>query len=867
MKLPRERSCLSKQSPRTLAKEILRTINKKTAIQHTLSPVQSVYLPTAETLSAHNKAQRQLGESPKKNQTSVVQGSTSSSGVPTMSSSLTEPLLRQPSKSSQDDPNPANTFAAAKKIDSNNLDLHFSGGLLGGAGSNELDEIVGSFLRQGSMVAFVVWVLLLWTAFRYAPKESFERLEGAEKHANVTVFCLLVYTNLSRLLRMVIRDRSFVFVHSGVMVGCITVQTIAMASLSLMIFFPTPVVVDPVTGIRSHLVRWCEWTAAAFLMTFLTESVDMPISTKKLPHGEKKLPEQRYFSVVAWLHGLAIGLSTAGGAISAFCQTLTQWWLVIGISWILFCSLFVRLYQRHQRLKNMSPGSSIEEKEDYERARYSFKTIAICTAAWTGLAASWSLVAILAPNAEPGTFFANPALVLITESFFEAISKVWYADLLFEVHNIVFDDATRTMRRLEELRSLMSAVWDHSSDILIWGSRAGIDGALINGIVSPRGVEFLSTSKASGLSTMLLEIDPKTHTYHSFIVDLSSPITRNSAISLRKSTLQSQDKGIDFLVADREQNISVVAKLLCEAHGSTEQFEKTVMRELVGRDDSHSIHQCETKIRKLATDSSLIVMRDITERCHRFETEKKLIAEQTARRKDFEANRFTRHEVKNGLLAAIGLMDSIREQNENGTSTATTTALYTLQPTPKVVATGGLDIVEDNAIDSPSRIEADVATETVAFSSEDSFSDLGDSYGELDNTLRDILDTVTDHAMSLDVINEEYELRLERVIVPDLFASIRRQVKRDPKRERFPIVCSPLAFPVLGLDPRLLRYIYQNALSNACRYGKPDGTIDTKLTYDENAQEFRMVSHASLGYALISTSNYLIACSLAGGGQ
>lgn len=93
--------------------------------------------------------------------------------------------------------------------------------------------------------------------------------------------------------------------------------------------------------------------------------------------------------------------------------------------------------------------------------------------------------------------------------------------------------------------------------------------------------------------------------------------------------------------------------------------------------------------------------------------------------------------------------------------------------------------------------------------------------------------------MSLDVINEVYELRKERVIVPELLSSIRRQAN-SIGHSRFSIKTDPQLFPVLGLDPRLLRHIYQNALSNACRYGRFGGNVVTSIEYDEETKVFRM---------------------------
>jgi hypothetical protein len=54
------------------------------------------------------------------------------------------------------------------------------------------------------------------------------------------------------------------------------------------------------------------------------------------------------------------------------------------------------------------------------------------------------------------------------------------------------------------------------------------------------------------------------------------------------------------------------------------------------------------------------------------------------------------------------------------------------------------------------------------------------------------------------------------------------------------MVMEPKDFPTLGLDPRLLRYIYQNAVSNACRYGRIDGGVKTSISYDADNKEFRM---------------------------
>jgi signal transduction histidine kinase len=650
----------------------------------------------------------------------------------------------------------------------------------------------------------------------------------------------------------VIRDKGFLFVNTGVMIGSMTVQTIAIVSVSTMVLFPTPVIIDPVTGIRSHMVRWAEWIAAGFLMTFLTESVDMPVRSYDVRQSSSSSRQNSTGTktpVVAWMHGIAIGVSTSAGLLTSLCTSWAAWLTIFTISWILFCSLFVRLYQRYKRLMNMSPGVAVEEKEDYDRAKYSLKTIAVCTVVWTALATSWSMIAFMKPTASPDSIFSSQSLVLVTESFFEALSKIWYADLLVEIHNIVFDDASRMMRRLETLRSLMSAVWDHSSDTLIWGSCAGLDSSVINGIISPKGRTFLglgdnikSTDAEKTGTTTLIEVDQDTYQYRSFNINLSSPISREEAMALRTSKLKSKKKPINpYLSSDRDKNLSVVAKLLCEAYTLDVKEEKIVIKELIRENEAASVHQCEAKMTKMESRSCLIILRDISERYQRFETEKKLVEEQTARRKDFEANRFTRHEVKNGILAAIGLVESLRDTAASRSTPSKGSAKENLD----MSASDSSSVVRRDSITVSSTIpttgvegDGPVAEE---FSLCDTSTGFEDGYGELDNTLRDILDTIMDHAMSLDVINEEYDLRKERVNVPEVLSNIRRQANCASGQSRFNLSISPESFPVLGLDPRLLRHIYQNALSNACRYGKAGGNIETYIRYDEKKKRFSMV--------------------------
>jgi hypothetical protein len=529
--------------------------------------------------------------------------------------------------------------------------MGFAGGLMWPEKTwTGIDTDVGPFLRQGTIVAFALWCLGIFIVYTMCPAESFEYLEGAERNANVAVLTVLICTNASRFLHLVIRDKSFVFVNTGLMFGSMAVQFMAVSSICLMILFPTPVLLDPVTGLRSHMVRWVEWAVLAFLMTFLTESIDMPLRDSSAPR-------------MSWIYGIALGVSTAGGAIFPFCNSWASWLSVFTLSWVLFCSLFYRLYQRYQRLIKMPKDGSFEVKEEYERAKYSFKTIAVCTVVWTALAASFSVIAILKPFVPDDSFFADDSLMFVTEGFFEIISKIWYLNMLIEVHNIVFDDAARTMRRLEELRVVMSTIWNTSSDVMVWCS---VQEGRIHAVVSPSFFDFADppseTEKLRRLAphyrkpTLILDVDEKTGSYtHQVIeLDLSSSVTRQDAVDIMLTSSREKTMPAEGTSAAKK-NIVALASLLTEVFRSGKN-EIVTMTNMYGSGDDEgedATLRCEAKVSSL--DSSiLIVLRDISERFNRFETEKKLVEEKTARRKDGEANRFTRHEVKNSILAAIG---------------------------------------------------------------------------------------------------------------------------------------------------------------------------------------------------------------------
>lgn len=289
----------------------------------------------------------------------------------------------------------------------------------------------------------------------------------------------------------------------------------------------------------------------------------------------------------------------------------------------------------------------------------------------------------------------------------------------------------------------------------------------------------------------------------------------------------------------RPEEFSSVAELVVRAW-DLDATETLLMQDLVllHQAEEHII-RCEAKVTRLEENALVIVVRDISERFRRFEAEKKVIHETTAREKDAEANRFTRHEVKNGLLAAIGLCDSLRDTLVDKNSLSSTpiaggnlvsnnTMLATEKLGQLLSLRGSLATLQKKPVSSGGHNPADLAT------------DLGRCISELDKTLHEVLDTILAEAMARDVIHEVYEPKLEKVDIKGILCGSNLNVFKESRLERFPFLTHPNPLPQFAFDPQLLKYIHRNAISNGCKYGKKGGLVLTELHYDAKQGMFQM---------------------------
>lgn len=195
-----------------------------------------------------------------------------------------------------------------------------------------------------------------------------------------------------------------------------------------------------------------------------------------------------------------------------------------------------------------------------------------------------------------------------------------------------------------------------------------------------------------------------------------------------------------------------------------------------------------------------------------------------------QQTRFVRHEVKNGLLSGIELCDSLRNAMDEICSRLRVNDKFRSERS---------DSMADDSLS-----ERDTA---LSVTSRTPLNELATRHLEdLDRTLHEVLDTVLAETMARDVIHEVYHPRLEHLDVKGYLTNS----GYGENVPRFSVEVEGDNLPYLQLDPQLMRYIHRNAVSNACKYGKPGGKVVTKLSFrpEEGVFEMQVVNEPGAGH-------------------
>ncbi|CAB9496841.1 expressed unknown protein [Seminavis robusta] len=767
-----------------------------------------------------------------------------------------------------------------------------------------------------------------------------------ERAAALVAFLVLVFTILIFYLPLFVYPaaaRTGFRKISGVVFTGLAVVSTAATSNAVMAFAPdqyNPILIDPITHSRVHILRWVEWTVMAGTMMFLVEACDVP------DHATQNASQILQW---AYTHGALQAAATLMGLLLPFAQNTTQWAIILIIACVIyFVMMFKRLRAKYQRFKLLQKGSRLDELEIYHRAKIALQLLVTCACGWSSLVACYLIFSWWAPiwaaktdNNDGSSIIAHPATPMIVECFLDVVLKSFYNFYVISIHEHVFDEEARSKRRLEELRQ---SIWANSSDILALSVRS-LSG-VVTTTVSPTLFRMLregrtaiqyqyeyqdqldamdqstlqygqqlqeqerqrtrdekEQDRTTGMSFEMTPDNIRELLWHAAVPQSASSLSPNvhlkpaqydfadayTAGSTSTASLPSFIRQPPVARTDPQnllpetvigpQEMQALATLMARSWqcGSRDTIlsQELVLRKVDnksnndGNDENnhkdqsegtHTIvnngknpfsprlHQeerhgiktqrqvkevesipCEALVTRLDDSALFVVVRDITERHRRFEAEKLAFSEMTARMRDSEANRFTRHEVKNGLLASLGLCEGLTDLSNK--QSKTTAALERLTRASAACSGAALG---DAAGAATSLAECAEDIRTLASTQEN----LMRVVKEMNSTLHETLETVLTEAMARDCIHGVYQPQLEPVGVVKMLRGLVNQ--REGSAERFPITTAGTFPRFLMLDPRLFKCVHRNALSNAAKYGAKKKPITTQVSYDHESKVFRM---------------------------
>ena len=542
----------------------------------------------------------------------------------------------------------------------------------------------------------------------------------------------------------------------------------------------------------------------AGLMTFLSEAVDCTDGT--------------YGVLVPVLVSLGQSLSCLCAIVFPFCPSFMTWLLTLIFSFGLFLTIFPRLWYKHKAYKNHNHGLSLSEMEKNCRLKFGYHLMFACSCVWTVLVVLYFLNMAAFRLCPDCSVVKNQSLPMILDTFFDVIAKALYTKIIVDVHETVFDAEGRARRQLSELKKMITVLWESSSDVILISVKQG-DG--FTTMVSPTfpaliGATAVEADKGKDRTAVvvkserlpcggagesvqaegLIKMRLKSSAY--FVTATDLPYFSEEKRHLPSPTMD------DALSTAAGNIISAAWNKMKAGDDDSNNEQALEAKESLVVLDLHrmdgSLIKGEIKVSKHGDDAVIAVVRDVTERYLRFDAERRVHSEALARQKDAHAvNRFTRHEIKNGLLAGIHLCQEVSKR---------VSMLKALANSPSNMN------MEDQ--------------------------DTSKCLTELDSTLHEVLDTVLAEAMAREVVHESCAPKLERV---DVHATLCSQLGiRDDGNggDRFPIHMCPSNMPQLLMDPQLLKCIHRNAVSNACKYGLKGGKVTTEVHFFENKEEFEL---------------------------
>ena len=252
---------------------------------------------------------------------------------------------------------------------------------------------VGQEALRASLISIVVYASTLLFINQLVLDEHYEYLSLPERLAAGITAIFQLSGGLTRLINCVARgggQTSFSVIGNGGLIAILIMFTLSGISNLMMATMPTPVLVDSMTGNREMMIRWCEFVSLAFLMTFLTDSLDTAPTARP------------------WFHSIALGCICLCGLLLPILSVLvvpnidvadvTVVSLAGGAVWYLLLSVAVMLYiyvmgsrwiqmslikQQRTNAMNITTTVSLENSFFHRLQLAASRLTAVTTLLWT----------------------------------------------------------------------------------------------------------------------------------------------------------------------------------------------------------------------------------------------------------------------------------------------------------------------------------------------------------------------------------------------------------------------------------------------------------------------------------------------------
>ena len=426
----------------------------------------------------------------------------------------------------------------------------------------------------------------------------------------------------------------------------------------------------------------------------------------------------------------------------------------------------------------------------------------------------------------------SASLTMTCDTVADVLAKVVYTRIMMDAYQCIFDSDLRSLKQLNELRELMAMLWVSSADVIVISTERNKSRCVT--MFSPVFLTLIGanypvedTSPQDGDSASVTSSPDQMKVPYTAALVLETEHGKAKAAYYVDTAIMSGDillqrlDNVDFVIAHEDLDHNAVLQALriantvrttCNSDEGTKEAAPLRAMTIVHCNEacSEKIH-CEMKVSKHSEATMVAVVRDVTERYKRFEAETRAHAETIARQRDMHtANRFTRHEVKNGLLSGIELCRILGQSLDEA----------------KAMLMHNGELTDDgyNHVKQVLKKSSNCLNEKAM-----------KSVVDLDGTLRDVLNTVLAEVMAREVVHEVYQPQLEELDVPAMLVS-----SLGMSKDRIPVEVKNGSMPKLMLDAQLIGHIHRNAVSNACKYGKQGGKVRTTVEFDRRKQEFCM---------------------------